>query len=121
MTKYQQIYSSGEKGDCFRTALGCLLDVHPRKIPNFGHRNRWNTIKIYLEVFVFLMNKYGICLIVDEPKKYKGFYIGIRAVGKDSSHAVIYKDGVQYHDVAPKGMRRRYGKLLNCIRLSKIN
>lgn len=31
----------GIPGDCFRTALACLLDLHPEDVPHFGLRLSW--------------------------------------------------------------------------------
>lgn len=39
MTPYKQLYGhnpdQGIFGDCFRTALGCLLNLPPEKVPHF--------------------------------------------------------------------------------------
>lgn len=39
MTPYKQIVmhnpDAGVYGDCYRTAIGCLLDLHPSQLPNF--------------------------------------------------------------------------------------
>lgn len=40
MIKQKQLFrhrpSEGEIGDCHRTALACLLDLHPSEVPHFG-------------------------------------------------------------------------------------
>ena len=57
MIPYQQLYdhnpTAGVYGDCYRTALGCLLHIPPEEVPHFcdfsvysdeewaGHRDRW--------------------------------------------------------------------------------
>lgn len=41
MTPFKQYIDhdpeNGYWGDCYRTAIGCLLDIHPLEIPHFAH------------------------------------------------------------------------------------
>ena len=41
MRYYKQIKSGFGKGDCLKTCIGCLMNINPRKIPNFSVKSAW--------------------------------------------------------------------------------
>ena len=46
MTPYIQLNKhdpdNGSIGDCYRTALGCILNIPPQEIPNFVEKETWD-------------------------------------------------------------------------------
>lgn len=117
MTKFRQIHYDNEKSDCWRAAIGCLLDIHPYKIPNFcykyPHDNLW-----LRKTIDYCLSHFGKILFVLPANKYKGEYIGIK-YNSVVAHALIYNNGKLIWN--PSGLSARWGKLAYCIKLFSLD
>jgi hypothetical protein len=54
MTPHKQLNQhkpdEGIIGDCWRTSIACLLNLHPSEVPHFCDKNNWNNFNSSLDV-----------------------------------------------------------------------
>ena len=106
---------NGKWGDCFRTALACLLDLQPKDVPHFGHRGP-DSAEFNARINAWLGDQ-NLTLItvglvggpdkVMEAMKIQNPGVVYLLSGKsprcDESHVVIAQDDKIIHDPHPDG------------------
>lgn len=112
---------------CWRDCVGCILNIQPKKIPNFAKRfgndfiqktHEWLYKKFHKGMVYVPHNCFMEPLLPKEEIRYnqsngpKGFSIGhISLIDRIEQHAVICKDGKVYWDNGEVDSER-YDKLL---------
>ena len=110
MKEYEQrnlhMPEEGIIGDCFRTAIGCILDLEPELVPHFTELGGWNSpdstvcrrlCNEWLEQFNLKYCEYpiecsltGLGIYLD--CYYKDVYVHIGCNSKHGGHSVIMKN-----------------------------
>lgn len=101
------------KGLCWKYALACILNIHPKRVPDFmsDHikdsmdrtrkwlKKKFNKGMVYVPFNCFLEQ----CDDTDNPKGGPDGYsiMIVDTVEDDTTHAVIAKDGKFIHDPNP--------------------
>ena len=93
-------------GDCFRTVIGCLLDLEPELVPHFTELGGWDSPDFskarrlcneWLEQFNLKYCEYPIqCSVADLgiylDCYYKDVYVQIGCNSKHGGHSVVMKN-----------------------------
>lgn len=110
MTPHKQtkIHSENIKGNCYATAIACILDIEISEVPNIevlfdvSDGNIW-----YMVLTEWLNHKryeHNSDGNGDFYKNYDGYYIvSGKSPRGDFNHCVIYKNGKMVHDPHPSG------------------
>lgn len=103
----------GIYGDCFRTALACLLDMEVLSVPHFMNdpnepiRTTWKNVDNWLKDFGFRLislpfNSDYNELMDSMKDNYPGLVIKLSGKSiRGSNHTIIVKDGKMIHDPHP--------------------
>lgn len=101
----------GQYGDCFRTAIACLLDLSPEQVPHFFERNTdadkaWKACEEFLNsrglslfVTIFAAENIKPNEIIERVSFFnddKRFLLFGR--GRDADHVVVCRNGKIEHD-----------------------
>lgn len=120
MTPHEQLIQhdpkNGQYGDCFRTAIACLLDIEPESVPHFCENGGNAEDGAFKNADEWLRERHGLCLAavpmvgeieVKDALKHAGFWLRdchYLLVGQSKTgcnHNVICKNGKVVHDPAP--------------------
>lgn len=121
MTPYKQLFGhdpeNGIYGDCYRTVIGCLVDVPPDKVPHFSVVNgpettgdeAWGACKEFLKeyglisIYVQLLEVDGVQAALDRTAfLWPGIILLFNGTSRNgTNHVVIVKDGKIIHDPSP--------------------
>lgn len=106
----------GVQGDCFRTALACLLDLNPRDVPHFWGDPSRDADEVWREVDAWLTQNHGLrrwtaayagdLESLLEALKVQNPGIAFLLCGaspRGTAHQVIACDGKIIHDPHPEG------------------
>ena len=123
MTPYTQLYSHepslGVIGDCWRTAIGCLLDLPPDSVPHFL-KEHWlgdsadafavsASTKAWLADFGLTYVEHAFTCSLDDVLDMQrainpdAYYLLSGSSPRGFNHCVIAKSGAIIHDPYPGG------------------
>ena len=103
--------NQGDKGNCQTAAIASLLDLPIERVPYFfDFPDFWDAVFAFLwdhgyEYYGNIQPKLGEPIDWESMPGVDGYFIvaGPSPRWKDSSHAVIYKNGKMVHDPHPDG------------------
>jgi hypothetical protein len=94
-----------QKDDCFRVALANLADMHPSRVPYVSPRNWYFYEKYQLWCLERLDQYLKFHQDIDPLLEKEDHWLGVVAVGKYTSHAVVMAGKKLHYD--PAGVRKR--------------
>lgn len=122
MTPHQQQFihdpENGVLGDCYRTAIACLLDLPPSSVPHFYGDVKQTDEEVKAQLQDWLKREHGLAIATVNFNDQLPMADVIRFVGKwnsgmhylfsglsvrGTSHVIICRDGEVVHDPHPDG------------------
>ena len=88
------------RGDCFRTAIACILETPPAEVPHFVESETW-----FMDCQKWLRNR-GYCLVYEANPTYAEYW-GYHLISGDGPrgmrHTVVGCGGEEVWDPHPSG------------------
>lgn len=122
MTPHKQLLKhepdKGIMGDCYRTAVACLLDLPPDDVPHFYANENKSDPEVRKELQNWLVKEHrlGIAAVyfncqlsITEVMEFVGrwnpglYYLFSGGSERDTFHVVVCRDGKMVHDPHPSG------------------
>lgn len=114
----RHIPSQGEIGDCLRTAIACLLNLHPSEVPNFAEHGNDEHVRpavrhwlakrklALLDVPYQADEEHTLAMLTEHLSKVNGddLCYMVTGMGLAGPHVVIYCGAKVIHDPSPNNV-----------------